>query len=162
MKQTIEIEVPEGKKAIWKDNKIVFENIIPKTWKEFCDLCNIKPNEEYYIDIDSTIGVYVPECNLSQCSKRVYDLDRNLLPSRNAAEAHLALMQLHQLRDYYRQGWKPKESEIVFSITRRKNNIYKIEPFSYCGIFLSFQTNKLAQEFFYNFEDLIKQADDLI
>ena len=25
MKQTIEIEVPDGKKAVWKDDKIVFE-----------------------------------------------------------------------------------------------------------------------------------------
>lgn len=29
MKQTIEIEVPEGKKAVWKDNTIVFEDIKP-------------------------------------------------------------------------------------------------------------------------------------
>ena len=29
-KQIIEIEVPEGKKAIWKDGKIVFEDIAPK------------------------------------------------------------------------------------------------------------------------------------
>lgn len=27
MKQIIEIEVPEGKKAIWKDGKIIFEDI---------------------------------------------------------------------------------------------------------------------------------------
>ena len=40
MKQTIEIEVPDGKKAIWKDGKIVFEDIkppLPKTWEEFCE-----------------------------------------------------------------------------------------------------------------------------
>lgn len=39
MKQTIEIEVPDGKKAVQKDNKVVFEDIesqLPKTWKEFC------------------------------------------------------------------------------------------------------------------------------
>lgn len=38
MKQTIEIEVPDGKKAVWKDGKVVFEDIkpqLPKTWKEF-------------------------------------------------------------------------------------------------------------------------------
>lgn len=37
MKQTIEIEVPYGKKAIWKDGTIVFENIrhkLPKTWED--------------------------------------------------------------------------------------------------------------------------------
>lgn len=39
MKQTIEIEVPDGKKAIWKDGNIVFDDIkscLPKTWEEFC------------------------------------------------------------------------------------------------------------------------------
>ena len=39
MKQTIEIEVPDGKQAIWKDNKVVFKDInpkLPKTWEEFC------------------------------------------------------------------------------------------------------------------------------
>ena len=38
MKQTIEIEVPDGKKAIWKDNKIIFEDIkpqLPRTWEEY-------------------------------------------------------------------------------------------------------------------------------
>ena len=39
MKQTIEIEVPDDKKAVWKDGKMVFEDIklqLPKTWEEFC------------------------------------------------------------------------------------------------------------------------------
>ena len=39
MKQTIEIEIPDGKKAVWKDNKVIFEDIkpqLPKTWDEFC------------------------------------------------------------------------------------------------------------------------------
>ena len=32
---TIEVEVPDGKKAVLKDNKIVFEDIeLPKTWEE--------------------------------------------------------------------------------------------------------------------------------
>ena len=38
MKQTIEIEVPDGKQAIWKANKVVFKDIkskLPKTWEEF-------------------------------------------------------------------------------------------------------------------------------
>ena len=38
MKQTIEIEVPDGMNAIWKDGKVIFEkkSQLPKTWKEFC------------------------------------------------------------------------------------------------------------------------------
>ena len=41
MKQTIEIEVPDGKIAVWKDNKVIFEDIkpkLPKTWREFCEM----------------------------------------------------------------------------------------------------------------------------
>ena len=52
MKQTIEIEVPNGKKAIWKDSKIIFEDIksqLPKTWSEFCKL-NPTINTEYFFD----------------------------------------------------------------------------------------------------------------
>ena len=51
-KQTLEIEVPDGKKAVWKDGKVVFEDIepqLPNTWKEFCKNHPIK-NGEYYID----------------------------------------------------------------------------------------------------------------
>ena len=40
MKQTIEIEVPEG--TIWKDGKVVFEDIekLLKTWEEFYKIHN--------------------------------------------------------------------------------------------------------------------------
>ena len=50
MKQTIEIEVPDGKKAVWKDGKVIFEDIkhdpprFPKTWKEFCEFYPIFVN----------------------------------------------------------------------------------------------------------------------
>ena len=99
MKQTIEIEVPEGKRAVWKDNKVVFENIMPKTWEEFCKQNKIEKNE-CYLDACSCIAkAFIRE--------RCKDSDRNILPNRQATKAHLALMQLHQLRDCYRQGWVP-------------------------------------------------------
>ena len=50
MKQTIEIEVPEGKRAIWKDDKVIFEDIkpqLPKTWEEFCEQNEVKKTEYY-------------------------------------------------------------------------------------------------------------------
>ena len=48
MKQTIEIEVPDGKRAIWKDGKVIFEDIksqLPKTWEEFCKNYPCKKDE---------------------------------------------------------------------------------------------------------------------
>ena len=50
MKQIIEIEVPDGKKAVWKDGTIVFEDIklqLPKTWEEFCEMRDFNKYEVY-------------------------------------------------------------------------------------------------------------------
>ena len=42
MKQTIEIEVPDGKKAVWKDNKVIFED--QKSLKKYIDRKNSYKN----------------------------------------------------------------------------------------------------------------------
>ena len=164
MKQTIEIEVPDGKKAVWKDNKVIFEDIkpqLPKTWEEFCEQNNIKKSE-YYLDATSCI-ILIPD------GKRCSSSDRNLLPSKEAAEQHLALMQLHQLRDCYRQGWIPDlaDGSTKYCIERYYNSDtrsikHKVVSLSCASTFLSFPTNKLAEEFLTNFHDLIKQVGDLI
>ena len=99
MKQTIEIEVPDGKIAVWKDNKVIFKDIkpqLPKTWEEFCRQNKIKKNE-YYLGIYSSIRE-------ASDGERNKDTDRIILPNKQAAEQHRALIQLHQLRDCYRQG----------------------------------------------------------
>ena len=161
MKQTIEIEVPDGKKAVWKDNKVIFEDIkpqLPKTWEEFCEQNNIKKSE-YYLDATSCI-ILIPD------GKRCSSSDRNLLPSKEAAEQHLALMQLHQLRDYYRQGWEPITSNgcAIKRYYVPSMDIIKLEIVTYycTSKFLSFQTEEIAKEFLTNFHDLIEQAGDLI
>lgn len=157
MKQTIEIDVPEGKKAVWKDNKIIFEDIkpqLPKTWEEFCKSSVI--DKEYFIGT----GSIIIEC---KNTLRHANNDKNLLPSEGAAKAHLALMQLHQLRDCYRQGWKPdwnsnyQEKYILeFEETSPVSESYT-SPY-----FLAFQSKEIAEEFKNNFIYLIKQAKDLI
>ena len=159
MKQTIEIEVPDGKKAVWKDNKVVFEDIkpqLPKTWEEFCKNYSRK-KDECYIDMSCQIVRLVYEID------RDKDSDKNLLPSKQAAESHLALMQLHQLRDCYRQGWIPdwKNNYPKYSIVR-KDKQYSIAYYLSTPCFLSFPTCEIAEEFLNNFRDLIEQAGDLI
>ena len=157
MKQTIEIEVPDGKKAVWKDNKVVFEDIesqLPKTWEEFCSQNPVK-NIEYYIDA---------HCNTTgqgPCIRDIYE-DKNMLPSKQAAEQHLALMQLHQLRDCYRQGWIPTVDKVSFGIIRKVEGDLDTDIFMYSSRFLSFQSLEIAKEFLDNFRDLIEQAGDLI
>lgn len=159
MKQTIEIEVPDGKKAVWKDNKVVFEDIkpkFPKTWEEFCEQNMVKKNE-YYVDTSSCI-IAISD------GKRYSSSDRNLLPSKKAAEQHLALMQLHQLRDCYRNGWKPdwKDSEYKKYVIQSSEGEYYVDDYYNISTFLAFQDEITANEFLINFRKLIEQAGDLI
>ena len=86
-----------------------------------------------------------------------------MLPSEKAAEAHLALIQLHQLRDCYRQGWVPDwEINSDKYCIQYTNNKYSIFNYANYRCFLSFQSQELAEKFLKNFKDLIKQAGDLI
>ena len=158
MKQTIEIEVPDGKKAIWKNNKVIFEDIkpqLPKTWEEFCKQNKTNENEEYYLNSISRIVK-------AEINERHKYNDRNVLPNKQAAEQHLALMQLHQLRDCYRQGWIPDWSDCKNKYGIIYNGAYCIIVNTHKSEFLTFQSREIAQEFFNSFKDLIEQAGDLI
>lgn len=157
MKQTIEIEVPDGKTAVWKDGKVVFEDIkpqLPKTWREFCNQYEIKEGE-CFIDYD---------CSLTKVHvyKRNEISDKNIFPNKQAAEQHLALMQLHQLRDCYRQDWTPSYGGICYAINRFMDNSYYIHTSTAYSSFLSFQSKEITKEFLDNFRGLIEQAGDLI
>lgn len=129
---------------------------LPKTWKEYCENYPRKIGE-CYTNSGSNI------LTTTQVRYRDADTDKNLLPSEEAAEAHLALIQLHQLRDCYRQGWVPKYnnySEIwIIAYSYDTYLVYK----TCCNReFLSFQSKEIAEEFFNNFKDLIIKAGDLI
>ena len=137
----------------------LLEIILPKTWEEFCNNYTTQKGE-YFIDSNSIIR------QVSLDNFRLPCRDSNLLPNRQAAEAHLALIKLHQLRDCYRQGWKPDWKDnslpkycIYFVNKEQKLDIY---PFYERREFLSFQSRKLAEEFLNNFRDFILQAGDLI
>ena len=158
MKQTIEIDFPDGKIAIWKDNKVVFEDIkpqFPKTWEEFCEQNTIK-RSECYLDISSCIVDMWD-------GKRDISSDRNVLPNKQATEAHLALMQLHQLRDCYREGWEPDwNNDCNKYIIVKNRDKYVVFGGNWTNEFLSFQDRERAEEFLNNFRELIEKAGDLI
>ena len=156
-KQMIEIEVPDGKQAVWKDGKVVFEDIepqLPNTWEEFCKNYPIKSGEFL---IDSLSQILAPGFR----DREIYT-DQNVLPNYKAAEAHLAYMQLHQLRDCYRQGWEPTDDEVSFAIVRRLDGRLDIDRFTFSSRFLSFQSKEIAEKFLHNFRDYIQRAGDLI
>ena len=159
MKQTIENEIPDGKIAIWKDNKVRFEDIkpqFPKTWVEFCNQNKIRKGE-------CSIDICGNAIGHGEGVDRSYVYDKNTLPSKQAVEQHLALMQLHQLRDCYRQGWIPdeKDNHDNYLILNNKGE-YNISVNNWTSHFLTFQDRDRAKEFLTNFRELIEKAGDLI
>lgn len=133
---------------------------LPKTWEEFCKQNKIKKNECY-------IGRFSETIKTDGEGTRAFDYDRNMLPNKQAVKQHLALMQLHQLRDCYRDGWLPNDLSSVHGIEmyyEPGDGVVKVRVRKcYCiSKFLSFQTEERAKEFLTNFRDLIEQAWDLI
>ena len=165
MKQelTITIDVPEGQKAYWDGNKVAFVDDdsdlegLPKSWEEFCENYYTRGYESYIDDSSIIIATAMGR------SRSMHD-DKNLLPSKQDAEAHLSLMQLHQLRDCYRQGWKPDWSDdnVKFLISQGNKGACVIKTRYHSSAFLSFQSDRIAELFLANFQDLIRAAGDLI
>lgn len=150
--------IDEEKSTIFN---IVFKkkNELPITWKEFCEQ-NPNLEGEYFIGLTSDIIKY--KNNINICRDQNYD--KNLLSTKEDAEAHLALIQLHRLRDVYRQRWVPdykKVLSIKYAI-RFINNALCIIQTNTQSNFLTFQSQEIAEQFLENFEDLILEAKELI
>ena len=135
--------------------KEITESALPNTWEEFCKMYPVK-DDEWYISASSNI------IRMSQ-GKRYTFYNCNILPSLQSAKAHLAYMQLHQLRDCYRQSWVPdwKDDIIKYCIVLESNRCVIYKNITTCN-FLSFQSMELAEKFLNNFKDLIETAGDLI
>ena len=126
-------------------------NPLPRSWEEYCKDYPIKKDESY-INSESKI--------LSFTTKTARRDWNHICPSKKSAEAHLAMIQLEQLRDCWRQGWKPTPGESYYVI---KLGFRGLDVYWFCTVeFLSFPTKEMAEEFLKCFRDLIKQAGDLI
>ena len=169
MKQTIEIEVPDGYKAVYDENTQRIEIVkfeLPKSWEEFCENKTIK-NWECFITERSKIEDFYTEDSVTipeEKRARNVDTDKSTLPDRETAEAFLALMQLIQLRDCYRQGWKPSwedDNMKKHCIFRRGGDIIRDWTIDEQRV-LSFQSKEISEKFRKNFRDLIEKAKELI
>lgn len=138
--------------------KIVKKEVkLPESWSEFCLMYKITEKESC-IDIDSSIYTH----GKSVDEERHEDIDRNILPNKEYAEAILALCQLIQLRDCYRQGWKPNWKSqlykycIEFSMDEFRQRAHCVEQH-----ILSFQSEEIRDKFYENFKDLIEKTKPL-
>ena len=126
---------------------------LPKTWEEFCENYPVQKGECWLSDEDDIL----------QCSCSQNRTHKNWIPSKKSAEAHLAMIQLEQLRDCYRQGWKPnyREDTVKHCIYVANGMVCSARCYSESR-FLVFQDEPTVKEFVWNFADLILKAGDLI
>lgn len=128
--------------------------VLPKTWEEFCENYPVRVGECWLSGGDDIL-----QCTYSQNSRT----HKNWIPSKKSAEAHLAMIQLEQLRNCYRQGWVPDydDSAPKYYITiGRSGAIVRVTYYE--SRFLTFQDEETTFEFAERFPDLIKKAGDLI
>lgn len=91
------------------------------------------------------------------------DTNKNILPTKELAEAMLALCQLLYLRDIYNDGWQPdwkdgKQKYIIVSL----GNVIGCFESNTVSHPMVFKTSKLRTLFFENFKDLLEIAKPLL
>lgn len=150
----MKIQVPEGyeidiEKSTFE--KIVFKKIadLPKSWE---DLIKI---DGYYVSSQSDIKYCYENCADS--------INRNVFPTKEEAEACLALAQLCQLRDRYNGGWKPDWNNVneKYIIYFHADKIISGDTYRAQSV-LYFKTEELRNKFLENFRGLIETAKPLL
>ena len=158
----LKIQIPEGYEI--DKEKSTFEKIVfkrkdtkPRSWEEYC---KNHYGDYYYISSDSNIiglGYNPGHCELSP----IYA--KNVMPTKELAEAFLAMMQLMSLRQAWIGDWKPdwknpdiKKWCIIFECELKVSYFYSNSRA------LSFPTKEMAIDFMNCFRDLLNAARPLI
>lgn len=131
-------------------------NSRPRSWEEFCTNYPIQAGEAIIAASTSKISPYI-----GIITRDLVD-DRNVCPSQKSAEAHLAMIQLEQLRDCWWNGWKPIWDISEKWCIRLWGNELSVGITKNISRFLTFPTREMAEEFLKCFRDLIEEARDLI
>lgn len=152
----MKIQAPEGYEIDRENStfeKIVFKKVekeLPKSWEDLYEVGG------WFVDFHSDV--------VTSDSMRTGDSVKNRFPTREEAEACLALAQLCQLRDRYNGGWKPDwedDEEQKYVMLIHRGEICK-EIFFTVQQSLAFKTEELRDKFLENFEDLIEIAKPLL
>lgn len=152
----LKIEVPQGyeidkEKSTFE--KIVFkkeERKLPKKWEDLYEVGG------WFVDFHSDV--------VTSGSMRTADSVKNRFPTKEEAEACVALAQLCQLRDRYNDGWKPDwedDNQFKWNIHVFKDDIYTMANLFVKKV-LVFKTEELRDKFLENFRDLIETAKPLL
>lgn len=126
----------------------------PRSWEEFCEKCPVKLGETY---IDGSSRFITSNLRI-----RHFLYGKNICPSKKSAEAHLAMIQLEQLRNCWWNGWKPEWNNCEKYVIKFEKNDLIVFTARRIHAFLVFPTREMAEEFLKCFRDLIEKAGDLI
>ena len=158
----LKIQIPDGyeidkEKSTFE--KIVFkkkEDTKPKSWEEYCCQQQTNCKEGYCIN---TVTSEIQEINWGLCTCSW----KTVLPSKELAEAFLAMMQLVSLRQEWIGDWKPdwknpniKKWCIIFECELKVSYFYSNSRA------LSFPTIEMAKDFMDCFRDLLEIAKPLL
>lgn len=129
---------------------------LPKSWEELERYKKGKPSGFYAYRNDTIV-----ECiSFNNTNCRSYPI---VFATKEQAEASIALAQLSQLREVYRNGWVPDWSDInqLKSCIYFENSKIIIRNRWELNCFLSFQDVEIRDLFLDNFEELIEKAKPL-
>nr|DAY11902.1 MAG TPA: hypothetical protein [Caudoviricetes sp.] len=151
----LKIKAPEGYEI--DRDKSTFEKIVFKKVK--------KELAESWEELETIEGSYINNYS-RMCDFRGFTKEdhKNVFPTREEAEACVALAQLCQLRDRYNDGWKPdwkNNNEIKYCIEFFKEKINKNYYYVLRRV-LCFKTEELRDKFLENFSELIETAKPLL
>jgi len=160
--KTLKIQVPNGfeidkEKSTFKE--IIFREIeskLPKTWKE------LRRVKGFYF---SGVQEKIRDCDVQttvDSSLTINEFAKCVFPTKELAEAALALAQLLQLRDAYNATEKSDWTSIVYVINVFYGDITIDEYSDDVQFVMSFKTEELCDEFYENFKDLLETAKPLL
>ena len=130
----------------FKEHELIGDRL-PKTWDEYC-----AKHGEDGDKIKASLNIAYMTIN------------KHIFSDYKQAQAHIAKMKLHLLRDEYRQGWVPdwkNGNQGKYVIESSEGKCY-VDNYNHISSFLALQDEKTAIEFLTNFRELIEEAGDLI
>lgn len=131
---------------------------LPNTWEEWVE----QNKRECFVYINNSSDIKTATSIVNKVIDPIFD--KNLIRGKSRAESFLALMQLINLRDEYRQGWVPdwkNNSKTKYCIEYHEE-ILCTGAHTNVTRFLSFQSEKIRDKFYDNFKNLIEQAKEFI
>jgi len=158
MTNQVTIQIPQGYE-IDQDNSDLTTGIVKFKPDK-------KPLPTKWEDLDEVDGYYVEtDCSIVDAEEMIADeVNRNIWPTKELAEASLALCQLVRLRDIYNDGWQAdytNSNQNKHSIYLYKNET-SISFYSFTQNVLAFKDRETAELFSETFADLILQAKPLL